>query len=192
MQNRINLFNYHQQEINYLKLRIYVLLCVVVLFAILFNLFMYLDIQYKIEQQKSNNTFWANQQQILNKQIEPIKEFKKRAANIENKIKLIKVIEGKGDNSIAIMHELYHLTPDRVYYTNMNINFVSGNITMKGVAASPLFVAQMLDYMRESSTALYNPKLKNNLTNDQNTYNFEIEAQIDKSKLKAEIESNGG
>ena len=191
MQHRLNLFNYHQQQLKFLKLRVYVLLGIAIFMAALFNVLSYTYVNIQIYNQTVVNKFWSNQLQLIDKQVEPIREFKKRSDEIKDKIKLIKFIDDKRDDSIALVHAIYKETPDRLYYTNVNTSLDNSTISLKGVAGGPLFIARLLDNMRESGSPFVNVSLKSNLTNDQNSYNVEIASQINKSLLKIEYESYG-
>ncbi len=191
MLRRINLFNYHQQEIKYLKIRTYLIFGMALLLAVIINLVMYLSIELSISEQQETNTFWTTQLHSLNKQVEPVSDFKKRISTVSNKIKLIKYIDEKRSHSIALLHIIYYDTPEKLYYTSINTSFDTNTIYMKGVAGGPLFIANLLDKMRESDSPFKNVQLKNNTTNDQNTYNFEIGATINKELLEAEFESYG-
>jgi Tfp pilus assembly protein PilN len=189
---RINLYNYRNQEIYYRKLRVYAVCSMSLLIALIVNAIIFSYLELGIMRQETRNSFLQTQINIIDHQITPVKDFKKRVADIENKIKLIKAIEKKQDDAVAFIQNLSKSTPGRLYFTNIDVNTNSTIpvVNFKGVAASPLYIAHFLDSLRESGTIFINPILKSNDTSDQNNYNFEISAGF-RPDLDAEMESYG-
>jgi len=185
---RVNLYNYHAQENYYKKLRIYVFLAVGVIVALLVNVIVYSYLQYKIIYQQTRNSFLITHINILDNQLKPIVDFDRRREQISNKINLIKDIDVKRDDMVAFFQQVNKITPKRVYFTTLI--YQQSQVDFSGVAAGPLYIANLLDKLRESQSIFQTPVLKSNSTGDRNTYNFVISASV-KPFLVAETESDG-
>mgnify|MGYP003439766340 FL=1 len=185
---RVNLYNYRAQENYYKKLRIYSLLVVGVVIALLVNVMIYGYLQIKIMYQQTRNSFLITHINILDNQLKPIRDFNQRRQQISNKINLIKDIDAQRDDMVAFFQQVDKITPKRIYFTALT--YQQAQVDFNGVAAGPLYIADLLDKLRESQGIFQMPVLKSNSTGDGNTYNFVISASV-KPFLVAETESNG-
>lgn len=185
---RVNLYNYRAQEIYYKKLRIYVLLVVGVLIALFLNILIYGYLQIKIMYQQTRNSFLITNINILDNSLKPINDFNRRRQLLNSKIDLIKTVDAQRDDMVAFFQQLDKIIPKRVYFTD--VRYQQSQVDFNGVAASPLYIADLLDKLRESQGVFQMPTLKSNSTGDGNTYSFMINASV-KAFLVAEVESNG-
>lgn len=185
---RINLYNYRAQESYYKKLRVYILLVIGVIIALLLNIIIYGYLQIKIMYQQTRNSFLITNINILDNSLKPINEFNRRRQLVSGKINLIKSVDSQRDDMVAFFQQLDKIIPKRVYFTD--INYQQSQVDFNGVAAGPLYIADLLDKLRESQGVFQTPILKSNSTGDGNNYNFMINASV-KAFLVAETESDG-
>lgn len=185
---RVNLYNYRAQEVYYKKLRIYVMIVIAIFMALFLNVIIYGYLQVKIMYQQTRNSFLITNINILDNSLKPINDFNRRRQLLNNKINLIKNVDEQRDDMVAFFQHLDKIIPKRVYF--VNVNYQQSQVDFSGIAASPLYIADLLDKLRESQCIFQAPILRSNSTGDGNTYNFMINANV-KSFLVAEIESDG-
>ena len=78
---RVNLYNYRAQENYYKKLRIYLLLVVGVVIALLVNVMIYGYLQIKIMYQQTRNSFLITHINILDNQLKPMSNHNSNSSN---------------------------------------------------------------------------------------------------------------
>lgn len=169
----------------------YALMAIAIFIALISNLLIYSYFELEVMRQEERNAYLQRQIAKLNVKIKPIKEFNRQAEELQKKIEIIKAIDNKRDDSIAILRALGLVTPDRLYYTSVDISIPNHSISMRGVSAGPLYTAQLLDNLNNPENAFERAVLKSNDTSDKDTYNFEISASVNESRLLVEYESNG-
>ena len=155
--------------------------------ALLMNIFIYGYFQIKIIQQQTRNSFLQTNIDITNAQLRPINEFNEILRRVNQQVDLVNEVEVQRDDTVAFLQHLSKVTPDHIYFT---LVLLSGqNVGFNGIAASPLYIADFLDRLRDPKGIFRTPVLRSNTTNDGNNYNFDITTTVE-SSIKAEL-NNG-
>lgn len=183
---RINLYNYRSQQLYYKKLRMYSLISIGVILALVINICIYIFYQVKIMYQETRISFLNAHISMLNERLKPIKDFESRIDFIKQQMQLVNFVEGERDDMVAFFQKVNEITPPQIYFTN--IGWSESTVTFNGSTAGPLYLADFLDRLRSESGIFYNPILKSNNVTDRGNFNFLIVTSI-KDNLMAE--SNG-
>lgn len=155
-----------------------------VLLALVVNMLIYSYYQVKIMQQKTRNSYLQTSIEITNNRLKPINEFDSRMRLIKQQLELLKTIEDKRDDQIALFQHLSKVTPDRIYFSQIDLS--GTHVTFNGNAASPLYIADFIDRLRDHKGIFRSPILRSNNTSNGDVYSFVITAGIE-SNLVAEL-----
>lgn len=184
---RINLYNYRYEELLAKKIRSYGLFSLAIIFALLINLFGYSYFYWKITYQETRNSFLKIELDSLNNKLQPVREFNSRLNDLNQKLQLINNAELRRDDLVAFFQELDKDIPGKVYLTSLKVQ--ESNVQLAGVSASPLYIADFLQKLRDVDGAFYAPVLISNSRIDGNFYTFAINVSL-KPDLVAETENN--
>lgn len=155
-----------------------------VLLALFINLIIYSYFQIKIIHQRTRNSFLQTSIDITNSRLKPINEFDDRLKVIKQQLDILKTIEDKRDDQITVFQQLSYIVPDHIYFTQINLS--PNQINFNGNAASPLYIADFIDHLRDVNGIFKSPVLRSNTTTNGNVYNFNISANVE-SNLVAEL-----
>ncbi len=123
---------------------------------------------------------------ILDERLKPIDEYNTRLKFLQQQLALLVEAENLRDDMLSFCQHINKITPPQIYYTQ--INWESNTVNFNGVAPSPLYLANLLDKLRDESGIFYAPVLKTNSATDKDHYTFMITSSI---KTNLEAESNG-
>jgi type IV pilus assembly protein PilN len=163
-------------QIYYLKLRVYLLGGIGIVIALLLNGFIFAYYQVHIIQQESRNTFLTTNLDIINKKLQPINDFNTRSSTIERQFQLLKSVEDRRDDLIGFFQNLESATPKHVYLKQLSME--NGNIQLVGTAASPLYLASLLDGLRNNPDVFVAPELISNNLGTNDSYDFVISLKL--------------
>lgn len=155
-----------------------------IILALFINILIYSYYQVKIMQQKTRNSYLQTTIDITNNRLKPINEFENRMKIIKQQLELIKTIEDKRDDQITLFQNLSKVTPEHIYFSQ--IDMAGMQITFNGNAASPLYIADFIDRLRNNNGIFKSPILRSNNTSNGDVYSFVISAGIE-SNLVAEL-----
>lgn len=174
--NRINLYNYRIKEINFGKLRVYFFLGLGIVLSLFLNFIIYGYYEIHIIHQDTRNAFLAANINIVNTKLKPIKEFDRKVELIRKQVRLLQLVEDKRDDTVTFFQQLGIVTPEQVYYKQITWNGIMCQLT--GTAASPLYLASLLDKLRDKNGIFANPELVSNNLGADGRYDFMITVQI--------------
>ena len=155
-----------------------------VLLALFVNMLIYSYYQVKIMQQKTRNSYLQTSIEITNNRLKPINEFDSRMRLIKQQLELLKTIEDKRDDQIALFQHLSKVTPERIYFSQIDLS--GTHITFNGIAASPLYIADFIYRLRVNKGIFRSTILRSNNNSKGDVYSFVITAGIE-SNLVAEL-----
>jgi type IV pilus assembly protein PilN len=133
--------------------------------------------------QETRNSYLDSNITRLNNKLKIVSEFNQQIRQINSKIELVKQVDEKRDDMVALLQQLSKVTPTGVNFSSLIID--NNKVDFNGSAASPLYVADFLQNLRDAGKIFSQPMLKSNTTTDGNSYNFVISAELE-SNLSAE------
>lgn len=187
--HRINLYNYQEQITLYKQYRLYLLLSIMIVVPIVVNILLFCWIEISLSKQYVVNENLRDELATLDIHMKPAYKVEKQLHFIKDKKELIMNFEKDKNEMINIFQYLESSTPSQIYFTNLDILDKKSSVNFKGVSLSPLYVAQFMDSLRESSSGFQNPILRSNNSLDDDTYVFEINVNINKTFMKISYES---
>ncbi len=173
---RINLYNYRIKEINFGKLRVYFFLGIGIVLSLFFNFIIYSYYEIHIIHQDTRNAFLTTNINMIDNKLKPIREFDKKVELIRKQVRLLQVVEDKRDDTVTFFQQLGEVTPEQVYYKQITWNGMMCQLT--GTASSPLYLASLLDKLRDKKGIFNNPELVSNNLGADGSYDFMITVQI--------------
>ncbi|MDH5648432.1 MAG: PilN domain-containing protein [Gammaproteobacteria bacterium] len=141
-----------EQDKQLLSLMIFV--CVLMGLAVFYA---HLHVSGLIDNQNARNNFLNQEIAKVDKQIEEIKDLKKRRAALISRMEIIYRLQGDRTQVVHLFDELVKRLPEGIYFSSLDQK--GKNLTIKGVAQSNARVSALMRNLEESNW-LTEPKLK--------------------------------
>jgi len=145
---QINLLPWREERRAELKKQFISILCMTLVIGVGAVYFVDTKVQMQIDHQKDRLRFIAEETKVLDKDIEEIKDLRKKRENLIARMEVIQNLQG--NRSIIVHHfdELVRTLPDGVYFTKINKKGSKFNI--EGVAEANNRVSNLMRNLDES------------------------------------------
>jgi type IV pilus assembly protein PilN len=171
----INLLPWREKLRQKQKKDFLVLLSASVVVAVIFVACAYLVMKNLVYTQIAVNKFYQEQNMLLDKQIQQVKDIKKIKANLLARMQVIQNLERTRPSIVHMLDDLVRIVPESVHITKLE---KEGNvITLVGEAESNSRVSTLMRNI-ESSPWMADPvltEIKSDNTDDQYSRNFTVQ-----------------
>lgn len=182
---RINLLPWREERREEQRKAFYTILGAVAAFGLVCVVIAHLVINGRIDHQNARNTHLQQNIAVLNKEVEEIKDLRKRRAELLDRMKVIQDLQGSRPLIVRLFDEIVRTLPDGVFYRSLVRS--GSTITIQGTAESNNRVSSLMRRL-DASDWFKNPNLSGVTANPragEQGSDFSLTVQIEAPPIEA-------
>ena len=189
---RINLLPWREARREEQKKAFLTILGVVAVAAVLLLVLGDRIVNAQIENQRARNNYLTQNINVLNAQVEEIKDLQRKRNQLIERMRVIQELQGNRPIIVRVLDQLVRTVPDGVFYTS--VEAVGQELTIEGIAESNNRVSSLMRRL-DASEWLKDPNLDEvraapDYGDQANT--FELKVMVDLPEKTAEEEARSG
>jgi type IV pilus assembly protein PilN len=186
---QINLLPWRDERRAELKQEFLVMLAGFALFGGLLVFAADLVVSGQIQTQKDRNAYLQQNIDVLNKQVEEIRELQRKRTQLLDRMKVIQDLQGNRPVIVRILDQLVRTVPDGVFYTDLRSK--NQVITITGIAESNNRVSSLMRQL-DSSEWFHEPNLEGvraapDFGEQATTFNMTVKLQLPSADAEEEV-----
>ena len=143
----------------------------------------------QIQTQKDRNAYLQQNIEILNKQVEEIRELQRKRTQLLDRMKVIQDLQGNRPIIVRILDQLVRTVPDGVFYTELKAK--DQVITISGIAESNNRVSSLMRRL-DGSDWFHEPNLEGvraapDFGDQATTFNMTVKLQLPSAGEEEEV-----
>jgi type IV pilus assembly protein PilN len=185
----INLLPWRDERRAELKQEFLVVLAAVALFGAATVFAADLVVSGQIQNQRDRNAYLTENIEVLNKQVEEIRELQRKRTQLLDRMKVIQELQGNRPIIVRILDQLVRTVPDGVYYTELSAK--DRVITITGIAESNNRVSSLMRRL-DASDWFEEPNLEGvraepEFGEQATTFNMTVKLQLPSAGEEGEV-----
>jgi type IV pilus assembly protein PilN len=185
----INLLPWRDERRAELKQEFLVVLAAVALFGAATVFAADLVVSGQIQNQRDRNAYLTQNIEVLNKQVEEIRELQRKRTQLLDRMKVIQELQGNRPIIVRILDQLVRTVPDGVYYTELSAK--DRVITITGIAESNNRVSSLMRRL-DASDWFEEPNLEGvraepEFGEQATTFNMTVKLQLPSAGEEGEV-----
>lgn len=176
---RINLLPWREERREEQRKEFYTILGAVAGVGLVCVLIAHLVVSGRIDHQNARNGYLQRNIDVLSKQVEEIKDLRRRRADLLDRMKVIQDLQGSRPMIVRLFDELVRTLPDGVHY--LSLNRKGDTVTIRGTAESNNRVSSLMRRL-DASDWFKNPNLRGVTANPsagEQGSDFDLTVQIE-------------